>query len=65
VAERLQKTRPIFYNMAYSSLMELLNQLLIAFDLQWINENEVAEIRTDMELVSVKINALRKSILKP
>jgi four helix bundle protein len=51
--------------MAYSSLMELLNQLLIAFDLQWINENEVAEIRTDMELVSVKINALRKSILKP
>ena len=58
------KDQAYFYNMAYSSLMELLNQLLIAFDLQWIKENEVAEIRTDMELVSAKINALRKSILK-
>ena len=58
------KDQAYFYNMAYSSLMELLNQLLIAFDLQWIKENEVAGIRTDLELVSAKINALRKSILK-
>ena len=58
------KDQAWFYNMAYSSLMEVLNQLLIAFDLQWINENELTEIRTDLELVSAKINALRKSILK-
>jgi four helix bundle protein len=32
------KDQAWFYNMAYSSLMEVLNQLLIVFDLQWINE---------------------------
>lgn len=58
------KDQAYFYNIAYSSLMELLNQLLIAFDLSWIKETDIIAIRTDMELVSVKINALRKSILK-
>lgn len=53
-----------YYGMAYSSLMELLNQVLISFDLGWVTDKEVMEIRTDMEVISLKVNSLRKSILK-
>lgn len=58
------KDQAYFYNIAYSSLMELLNQLLIAFDLKWIEEEELNRLRSEIEVISVKINALRKSILK-
>ena len=57
------KDQAYFYTMSYSSLTELLNQLLISFDLEWISENELTSIRTEMEIISGKINALRKSIL--
>lgn len=57
------KEQAHFYAMAYSSLLELLNQLLIAVDLAWINETQLLEIRTKIELVSGKINSLRKSAL--
>lgn len=35
------KDQAHFYNLAYSSLMELLNQLLISFELQWIKEDDI------------------------
>lgn len=53
-----------FYNLAYSSLMELLNQLLNSFELQWIKEDDIFATRSEIEIISMKINALRKSILK-
>jgi four helix bundle protein len=59
-----QKDQANFYGMAYSSLMELLNQLIISKELSWISSEELAIIRNDIEIVSLKINALRKSILK-
>ncbi len=59
-----QKDQANFYGMAYSSLMELLNQLIISNELCWISSEELAIIRNDIEVVSFKINALRKSILK-
>ncbi len=52
-----------FYNNAYSSLMEVLNQLLISQDLNWITANDLGSLRTDIELISSKINSLRKSVL--
>lgn len=52
-----------FYGIAYSSLIELLNHLLISFDLNWINENDLKAIRPEIELLSNKINALRRSAL--
>lgn len=58
------KDQAHFYNMAYGTLMELLNQLLIAFDLGWVTAVEVNETRISLEEISAKINALRKSILK-
>lgn len=59
-----QKDQANFYGMAYSSLMELLNQLIISNELSWISSEELSIIRNDIEVVSFKINALRKSILK-
>ena len=58
------KDQAYFYNMSYSSLMELLNQLLIAHDLNWLTQEEMTTIRADIEIISMKINSLRKSILK-
>lgn len=52
-----------FYGIAYSSLIELLNHLLISFDLNWINENDLKAIRPEIELLSNKISALRRSAL--
>jgi four helix bundle protein len=52
-----------FYGMAYSSLMEVLNQLLISVELGWISEADLMTIRRDIETVSLKINALRKATL--
>lgn len=57
------KDQRYFYGMAYSSLMELLNQLLISHDLNWIKENDLSGIRADLEIISAKINALRKATI--
>jgi four helix bundle protein len=51
-----------FYAMAYGSLMELLNQLIIAEALSWIDTDELTILRADVETISIKINSLRKSI---
>ncbi len=53
-----------FYGIAYSSLIELLNHLLIAFDLNWINEEDLKKVRPEIEHLSNKINALRRAALK-
>lgn len=53
-----------FYNNAYSSLLEVLNQLLISYELKWISQTDLDGLRTDIELISSKINSLRKATLK-
>lgn len=58
------KDQGSFYNNAYSSLVEVLNQLLISHELNWISQTDLNDARTDIELISSKINSLRKSTLK-
>jgi len=58
------KDQSRFYTNAYSSLLELLNQVLIAEELGWVNSNEVLAFRKMAEEVSNKINALRNAVLK-
>ena len=55
------KDQAYFYGMAYSSVMELLNQILISSDLNWIKETDVLKLRHQIETVSMKINSLRKA----
>ena len=53
-----------FYTMAFSSLVELLNQLIVSYDLEFIDDNKYVEIRAEIELISNQLNNLRKSTSK-
>jgi len=57
------KDQAHFYQLAYSSLMEVLSQLIVSHDLTFISEEQYLNIRQQIEVISNKINALRKSVL--
>jgi len=56
-----QKDKSHFSTIAFSSTMELLNQIIISYRL---NEYNYEKLRTHLLMISNKINALRKSQLK-
>ena len=58
------KDQAHFYQLAYSSLMELLNQAIISNDLEYFPEESLNEIRTKIEKIANMLNALRKKQLK-
>jgi four helix bundle protein len=49
--------------MAFSSLMEVLNQIIIAKKLNFIKESDYQTLRSEVEKISNKLNALRKAQL--
>jgi four helix bundle protein len=55
------KDQAHFYQLSYSSLMEVINQLIISHDLMYISDNELNEIRIAISEIANKINSLRKS----
>lgn len=55
------KDKAYFTTIAYSSLMEVLNQIIIAKELDFLKENEYVSIRENIEKVANKLNALRKT----
>jgi len=57
------KDKAHFSTMAFSSLMEVLNQLIIANELNYVSQEDYSKIRKQIEKVSNKLNALRKSQL--
>ena len=57
------KEQANFYQRAYSSAMEAINQLIIANDLKYINHTELDLARSQVSEISNKINALRKAAL--
>ena len=58
------KDQAHFYQLAYGSLMEVLNQSIISNDLEMLANDKLTEIRTATEKIANLINALRRSILK-
>ena len=58
------KDKAHFSTMAYSSTMEVLNQLMISKELNFINDKDYLEIRKQIYKISNMLNALRKSQLK-
>jgi four helix bundle protein len=54
------KDKSNFMTIAYSSLMELLNQTIASLDLNYITEDEYIEIRKQIEKVSNKLTSLTK-----
>jgi len=54
------KDKAHFSTMAYSSLIEVLNQIIISYELDFIDESDYLNFRILIESLSNKINSLRK-----
>lgn len=59
------KDKARFSEIAFGSLLELLNQLIISNELKFLSEENYKYLRIQMEEISRMINALRKSQLNP
>ena len=57
------KDKAHFTSVSFSSLMEVLNQVIIARELDFIKQEDYQLIREEIEKISNKLNALRKSQL--
>lgn len=57
------KDQAHFTNLAYSSLMEVMNQLYLSLDLKYIIEERFFELRDKVAEISNRLNALRKTQL--
>jgi four helix bundle protein len=60
-SRKSKKDKAHFYQIAYSSLMELASQIIIGKDLGFISENEYLTLRSKIYEISNKLNALYKS----
>ena len=62
-ARTSSKDKAHFYQMAYSSLMEVTSQLTIVKELAFVNEQEYKLLRIKIYEISNKLNSLHKSQL--
>jgi four helix bundle protein len=58
------KDQAHFYQIAYSSSIEALSQLVVSYDLNIITKDDYDQVRDQIEKISYKLNALRKSIIQ-
>jgi len=58
------KDQARFSEISFGSLMELLNQFIHCYDLEFISEDELFDLRLDIDSIGSKIDGLRKSQLK-
>lgn len=62
-ARKSAKDQAHYSQIAYSSLVEILTQLIIAGDLNFITEDVINEGRSRIEALTIKVAALRNSQL--
>jgi len=60
-ARKTNKDKAHFTTMAYSSLMELLNQIIISYELNYVTAEDYQEIRAQIQKISYMLNSLRNS----
>lgn len=53
-----------FYEISYGSLMEAYNQLILATDLKYKGEDNLENLRPQIDTVARMLNGLRASIIK-
>jgi four helix bundle protein len=63
-SRRTNKDKARFTEIAFGSGLELLNQLIIALDLNYIEESKYLEIRIKLQEVTFLLDALQKAQLK-
>ncbi len=61
-SRKTAKDQAHFYTIAFSSLIELLNQLILSLDLGLLTEEKHIELRNSIELISNQLNKLRNSM---
>ena len=54
------KDKAHFTTIAFGSTVEVLNQLILSLELNFISENDYLKLRLDIESVTNKLNGLRK-----
>lgn len=57
------KDKAHFFQISYSSCLEVLSQLIIAHDLGFVKSNDVETGRLHIEKLTNKLNSLRRSVL--
>jgi four helix bundle protein len=57
------KDKAHFTTMSFSSAMEVLNQLIISKELEFITENDYLQLREQLSKITNKLNSLRRSQL--
>lgn len=55
------KDQARFSEIAYGSLLELINESILSFDLSYITEPELIDLRYDIDSISSKLTGLRTS----
>ena len=62
-SRQTNKDKAHFTTIAFSSSMEVLNQIIISKELSFISENQYIFVREKLEKITNMLNALRKSQL--
>jgi four helix bundle protein len=57
-SRKSKKDQSHFYNIAFSSLMETLNQLIISNDLDYLDTLVLQELRNEVHTISLMLNRL-------
>ena len=60
-----KKDQSGFYEIAFGSLIEVLNQLILSTDREFLQETQLTEIRTKIDQTGRMLNALHKSPHQP
>ena len=63
-ARKSFKDKAHFSTMSFSSAVEILNQLIISYELKFITEKEYFDLRKNLESITNKLNALRNYQIK-
>jgi four helix bundle protein len=63
-AKKSLKDQARYTEIAFGSLLEVLNQIILAFELSYITESDLCIIRTEIENLSRQINALKNSQIR-
>ena len=68
IAEGAGRTSPKdkmrFYEMAYGSLTEVVNQLILACDIGFLTENDITAIQNNAEEIGRMLSGIRRSVQK-
>lgn len=60
-----KKDQSRFYEIAFGSLIEVLNQLILSTDLKFLQENQLTTLRAKTDHIGRMLNALYKSTHQP